>query len=77
METYYTKKEYNDMKSQYERRLKAKDKKIASLEKKIADLEDAAITYQDTITELQVENVKLSSVNPVDEDVAEESDSNE
>ena len=39
METYYTKKEYNEMKSILERKLKAANKKIKSLEQKIHDLE--------------------------------------
>jgi len=39
METYYTKKEYNEMKSILERKLKAAEKKIKSLEQKIHDLE--------------------------------------
>ena len=39
METYYTKKEYNEMKSILNRKLKAAEKKIASLEQKIHNLE--------------------------------------
>ena len=39
METYYTKKEYNEMKSILNRKLKAAEKKIKSLEQKIHDLE--------------------------------------
>ena len=39
METYYTKKEYNEMKSILNRKLKAAEKKIKSLEQKIHNLE--------------------------------------
>ena len=39
METYYTKKEYNEMKSILNRKLKAAEKRIKSLEQKIHDLE--------------------------------------
>jgi hypothetical protein len=39
METYYTKKEYNEMKSILNRKLKAAEKKIASLEQKIHNFE--------------------------------------
>ena len=39
METYYTKKEYNEMKSILNRKLKTAEKKIKSLEQKIHDLE--------------------------------------
>jgi prefoldin subunit 5 len=39
METYYTKKEYNEMKSILNRKLKAAEKRIASLEQKIHNLE--------------------------------------
>ena len=41
METYYTKKEYNEMKSILNRKLKAAEKKIKSLEQKIHNLENA------------------------------------
>lgn len=40
METYYTKKEYNEMKSILNRKLKAAEKKIKSLEQKIHNLEN-------------------------------------
>ena len=39
METYYTKKEYNEMKSILNRKLKAAEMKIASLEQKVHNLE--------------------------------------
>ena len=39
METYYTKKEYNEMKSILNRKLKAAEKKIKSLEQKVHNLE--------------------------------------
>ena len=39
METYYTKKEYNEMKSILNRKLKAAEKRIKSLEQKIHNLE--------------------------------------
>ena len=39
METYYTKKEYNEMKSILNRKLKAAEKKIKTLEQKIYNLE--------------------------------------
>ena len=39
METYYTKKEYNEMKSILNRKLKSAEKKIKSLEQKIHNLE--------------------------------------
>lgn len=61
METYYTKKEYNDLKSTYEKKLKAANKKIASLEKKIG-------TLNQTISELQIETVKLAAPTPDVED---------
>lgn len=52
METYYTKKEYNEMKSILNRKLKAAEKKIKSLEQKIYNLENPIIT--DKLTETHV-----------------------
>ena len=40
METYYTKKEYNEMKSILNRKLKSAEKKIKSLEQKIHSFEN-------------------------------------
>lgn len=52
METYYTKKEYNEMKSILNRKLKAAEKKIKSLEQKIHNLENP-ITMEE-LTETHV-----------------------
>lgn len=51
METYYTKKEYNEMKSILNRKLKAAKKKIKSLEQKIHNLENPIKITMDDLTE--------------------------
>ena len=51
METYYTKKEYNEMKSILNRKLKAAEKKIKSLEQKIHNLENPIEITMDKLAE--------------------------
>ena len=51
METYYTKKEYNEMKSILNRKLKATEKKIKSLEQKIHSLENPIKITMDDLAE--------------------------
>ena len=51
METYYTKKEYNEMKSILNRKLKAAEKKIKSLEQKIHNLENPIKITMDDLAE--------------------------
>lgn len=53
METYYTKKEFNDLKNSYERKLKAEQKKTLALQKKLDEANDLIITLNDEITELK------------------------
>lgn len=64
METYYTKKEFNDLKNSYERKLKAEQKKTLALQKKLDEANDLIITLNDEITELKsgdIEDAKDSS----------------
>lgn len=53
METYYTKKEFNDLKNSYERKLKAEQKKTLALQKKLDEANDLIITLNDEIIELK------------------------
>lgn len=58
METYYTKKEFNDLKNSYERKLKAEQKKTLALQKKLDEANDLIITLNDEITELKSGNIE-------------------
>ena len=68
METYYTKKEFNDLKNSYERKLKAEQKKTLALQKKLDEANDYIITLSDEITELKGETKDNSESNHVTED---------
>ena len=61
METYYTKKEFNDLKNSYERKLKAEQKKTLALQKKLDEANDHIITLEDEITELKNSTVILAN----------------
>ena len=61
METYYTKKEFNDLKNSYERKLKAEQKKTLALQKKLDETNDLIITLNDEITELKSGDAEDSS----------------
>lgn len=68
METYYTKKEFNDLKNSYERKLKAEQKKTLALQKKLDEANDYIITLSDEITELKGETEDNSESDHVTED---------
>ena len=61
METYYTKKEFNDLKNSYERKLKAEQKKTLALQKKLDEANDLIITLNDEIIELKLGDAEDSS----------------
>lgn len=67
METYYTKKEFNDMKNSYERKLKAEQKKNLALQKKLDEANDNIITLEDEITELKNSAVVLAETEDASE----------
>ena len=69
METYYTKKEYNEMKSILNRKLKAAEKKFVAIKKEnellktqIKDLEQKIPDLEDLL------NVKVELEEPTEED---------
>lgn len=68
METYYTKKEYNEMKSILSRKLTAAEKKLKKAEQKIEELQheiavlngdeiDVEVTLDETTTEEETDHV--------------------
>ena len=72
METYYTKKEFNDLKNSYERKLKAEQKKTLALQKKLDEANDLIITLNDEITELKSGNIEDAEDNSESNHVTED-----
>jgi hypothetical protein len=69
METYYTKKEYNEMKSMLNRKLKAAEKKLAVAEKENTLLKIQVKGLEQKIHDLEYPlDVKVELEEPTEED---------
>lgn len=60
METYYTKKEYNEMKNRLTKQLKTRDAKIERLEAKIKKLQKDYDVLLETSTETVEDNSNVA-----------------
>ena len=69
METYYTKKEYNEMKSILNRKLKAAEKKFVAIKKENELLKTQVKGLEQKIPDLEdLLNVKVELEEPTEED---------
>lgn len=69
METYYTKKEYNEMKSILNRKLKAAEKKFAAIKKENELLKTQVKGLEQEIHDLEYPlNVEVELEEPTEED---------
>ena len=69
METYYTKKEYNEMKSILNRKLKAAEKKFAAIKKENELLKTQVKGLEQKIYDLEYPlNVEVELEEPTEED---------
>lgn len=69
METYYTKKEYNEMKSILNRKLKAAEKKFAAIKKENELLKTQVKGLEQEIHDLEYPlNVEVELEEPIEED---------